>query len=82
MAETRSPACLSAVPNSVDVRPLIIDYDYRWKSYAGFVQNDWRIRPNLTLNLGMRYSLQTPRAEAHNLQGVFRTDLAQTVCVE
>jgi len=68
---------LIGVPNSVDVRPLLFDYDYRWKSYAGFVQNDWRIRPNLTVNLGLRYSLQTPRSEAHNMQGVFRTDLAQ-----
>lgn len=68
---------LIGVPNSVDVRPLIFDYDYRWKSVAAFVQNDWRFKPNLTLNLGMRYSLQLPRAEAHNMQGAFRPDLAQ-----
>ncbi|HSE30006.1 MAG TPA: carboxypeptidase regulatory-like domain-containing protein [Pyrinomonadaceae bacterium] len=69
---------LIGVPNSVDVRPLILDYDYRWKSFAGFVQNDWRVRPNLTLNLGLRYSLQLPREEKHNMQGVFRPDLAQS----
>ena len=68
---------LLGVPNSVDIRPLIFDYDYRWKSFAGFVQNDWRIRSNLTLNLGLRYSLQLPREEHHNNQGVFRPDLAQ-----
>ena len=68
---------LIGVPNSVDIRPLIFDYDYRWKSFAGFVQNDWRVRPNLTLNLGLRYSLQLPREEHHNNQGVFRPDLAQ-----
>ena len=68
---------LLGVPNSVDVRPLIFDYDYRWKSFAGFVQNDWRVRPNLTLNLGLRYSLQLPREEKHNNQGAFRPDLAQ-----
>jgi hypothetical protein len=33
---------LIGVPNSVDVRPLIFDYDYRWKGVAAFVQNDWR----------------------------------------
>src|SRR5207245_5485175 len=64
-------------PNSVDLRTLIFDYDYRWKSVAGFVQNDWKLKPNFTLNLGLRYSLQLPRAEKHNLQGVFRPDLAQ-----
>jgi carboxypeptidase family protein len=72
---------LLGVPNQVDLRPALFDYDYRWKSYAGFVQNDWKVKPNLTLNLGMRYSLQTPRAEAHNMQGVFRPDLAQTVAL-
>jgi hypothetical protein len=68
---------LIGVPNSVDLRPALFDYDYRWKSYAGFVQNDWKVKPNLMLNLGLRYSLQTPRAEKHNNQGVFRPDLAQ-----
>jgi hypothetical protein len=29
--------------------------------YAGFVQDNWRVRPNLTLNVGMRYEYgQTP----------------------
>lgn len=64
------------VPNNVDVRPLLIDYQYRWNSYAAFIQNDWKVRPNLTLNLGMRYSLQMPRYERDNLQGTFRPDLA------
>jgi len=70
---------LLGVPNTVQVRPLLLNYDYRWKSGAVFVQNDWRVRPNLSLNLGMRYSLQYPRTEKNNLQGVFRPDLAQTV---
>lgn len=70
---------LIGVPNAVDVRPLLLNYDYRWKGLAGFVQNDWRMRPNLMLNLGMRYTLQYPRTEKNDLQGVFRPDLAQTV---
>ncbi len=68
---------LEGVPNSVDVRPLILDYDYRWKSLAFFAQNDWKLRPNFTLNLGLRYSLQLPREEKHGMQGAFRPDLAQ-----
>ncbi len=68
---------LIGVPNAVDVRPILLDYDYRWKSGAVFVQNDWKVRPNLTINLGFRYSLQYPRYEKHNQQGVFRPDLAQ-----
>ena len=71
-------SALIGVPNIADVRPILLDYDYRWKSGAAFVQNDWKVKPNLTLNLGLRYSLQYPRTEAHNLQGVFRPDLAQS----
>lgn len=69
---------LMGVPNAVQVRPLLLNYDYRWKSGATFVQNDWRIKPNLTLNLGLRYTLQYPRTEKNDLQGVFRPDLAQS----
>lgn len=70
---------LLGVPNVVQVRPLLLDYNYYWKSGAAFVQNDWKIRPNLTVNLGMRYSLQLPRGERHNQQGSFRPDLAQNL---
>jgi len=31
--------------------------------FAGFVQDNWKITPKLTLNLGVRYDLNTPRTE-------------------
>ena len=42
-----------------------------WRNYAGFVQDDWRITPKLTINLGMRYSFITPIKDANNLLGNF-----------
>jgi len=66
---------LLGVPNAVAIRTTLIPYNYRWNAGAAFVQNDWKVRPNLTLNLGLRYSLQFPRTEKNNLQGVFLPEL-------
>jgi hypothetical protein len=43
----------------------------RADSYAGFIQDDWRVTPNLTLNLGLRYDLDQPRWETNNRQNSF-----------
>ena len=53
----------SATPD----RPLVIpDADNNY--FAFFVQDDWRVRPSLTLNLGLRYELDT------DVKNVSRTD--------
>ena len=36
------------------------------KYYAWFVQDDWRVRPNLTLNIGMRWEHESPTTERYN----------------
>jgi len=42
-----------------------------WWHYAGFVQDDWRIKPRLMLNLGLRYEYNQPMREVNNLLGNF-----------
>ena len=39
--------------------------------YALSIQDDWRITPKVTLNLGLRYDYATPLREANNLLGNF-----------
>jgi len=39
--------------------------------YIGYAQDEWRIRPNLTLNYGLRYEYYTPLREAQNLDVLF-----------
>jgi len=70
---------LLGVPSTYTLKNTLIPFYYRWEGGAAFVQNDWRVKPNLTLNLGLRYSLELPRTEKYNHQGVYRADLATTV---
>ncbi|MEO8649118.1 MAG: carboxypeptidase regulatory-like domain-containing protein, partial [Acidobacteriota bacterium] len=41
--------------------------------YIGFAQDEWKIRPNVTLNVGLRYEFYTPLREQNNGQVLFDT---------
>jgi len=43
----------------------------QWWHYAGFAQDDWRIKPKLMLNLGLRYEYAQPIKEVNGLYGNF-----------
>ena len=43
----------------------------RWKMYRPYVQDDWRVTKDLTINLGLAWALVTPISEAANRQANF-----------
>src|SRR6516225_3248349 len=45
--------------------------DYFRPLYSFYAQDDWKVTPKLTLNLGLRYELFTTVKERHDEQGTF-----------
>jgi hypothetical protein len=45
--------------------------DYRQRMHFFYLQDDWKVNQNLTLNLGVRYEFATPQWEANNRLGNF-----------
>ena len=54
--------------------------DFRWDN-ALFFQDDWKVAPHLTLNLGVRWELQTPIGEVGGRQASFSPNLSTLKCV-
>lgn len=54
--------------NPVTGAPADAARNYRTDDYAFFVQDDWKARPNLTLNLGLRYEYFPPIKDELNQQ--------------
>jgi hypothetical protein len=40
--------------------------DQRLRMFSGFVEDDWKVTPKLTLNLGLRYDFSSPALEGRN----------------
>jgi len=55
----------SASLTTQQVGTFLVDY------YGGYFNDSWRISPKLTINLGLRYELQTRQREEQNRQSFF-----------
>lgn len=51
-------------------------YAWRRMMYAGYVQDDWRATPQLTVNAGLRWDFMSQAVEKHN--GIENFDITQT----
>jgi outer membrane receptor protein involved in Fe transport len=55
----------------IQFRPATTNYQYGF-----FAQDNWKVNPKLTLNLGLRYDVTLPRTDRHNRQNWFDPNVA------
>jgi outer membrane receptor protein involved in Fe transport len=55
----------------IQFRPATTNYQYGF-----FAQDNWKVNPKLTLNLGLRYDVTLPRTDRYNRQNWFDPNVA------
>ena len=68
---------LLGLPTSTARSPFSPRFYDRTGLYAGFVQDDWKLTPRLTLNVGLRYEYNIPIYDHRNLLSNFNPATGQ-----
>jgi hypothetical protein len=61
-----------------EIPPFTATRNYQ---FGGFIQDNWRVTSKLTLNLGFRYDVETPRTERYNQMTYFDPAAAAPISV-
>ena len=56
---------LLGIPDSGSIDYNKTHFDY-YPTYAGYIQDDWKVTKRLTMNIGLRYDIQMGTKERHN----------------
>lgn len=67
---------LLGLPNQAQLSDTLANPRLSSNYYAAYVQDDFKLRRDLTLNLGLRYDVDTPRHEDHGYQSSLNLNAA------